>query len=165
MSIEDNPYQTPQSNTELMTPKGQNQRYVGFWARVAAAIIDSLLLMVITLPLIFLVYGSDYFLNVSDDAFFKGIWDVLINWILPIVAIFLFWTYKQATPGKMIFGAKIVDAKTGEKPRLGQWVIRYIGYFPAILALGLGLMWVGWDKRKQGWHDKMAGTVVVYEQG
>jgi len=65
----------------------------------------------------------------------------------------------------MIFGAKIVDATTGEKPSLGQWVIRYIGYFPASIIFFLGLMWVGWDKRKQGWHDKMAGTVVVYENG
>ena len=140
MSGENNPYQAPQSNTELVTPANLNQRYVGFWARVAAGIIDSLLIMVVTVPLIFLVYGSDYFMNVSDDAFFKGAWDLLINWVLPIVAIFLFWTYKQATPGKMIFGAKIVDAKTGEKPSIGQWVIRYVGYFPSMLVLFLGLM-------------------------
>lgn len=165
MNVENNPYQTPQSNTELVTSNTQDQRYVGFWARVAAGIIDSLLIIVITLPLIFMVYGSEYFFDVSDDTYFKGVWDVLINWVLPIVAVFLFWTYKQATPGKMIFGAKIVDAKTGKKPSFGQWVVRYIGYFPSVVALFLGLMWVGWDKRKQGWHDKMAGTVVVYEQG
>jgi len=25
----------------------------------------------------------------------------------------------------------------------------------------LGLVWVAFDRRKQGWHDKLAGTVVI----
>ena len=86
-----------------------------------------------------------------------------MSYVFPAVTIILFWTYKQATPGKMLFNSKIVDAKTGEKPSTKQWIIRYIGYIPSALVLLLGFMWVGWDKRKQGWHDKMAGTVVVYQ--
>ncbi len=164
MNNETNPYQTPQSKVESIAIQ-QGTHYVGFWARVAAAIIDTLILLVVTLPLMYAVYGSDSLSNFSGSSMVKGPMDVIINWILPIIAIILFWTYKQATPGKMIFGAKIVDAKTGEKPTLGQWVIRYIGYFPATIVFFLGLMWVGWDKRKQGWHDKMAGTVVIYEKG
>ena len=164
MNNETNPYQAPQSKVENIAPN-QDIQYVGFWARVAAGIIDSIAIMVVTLPLMYLAYGGGVFTDFSDSSMVKGPMDVIINWILPIVAVILFWTYKQATPGKMIFGAKIVDAKTGEKPSLGQWVIRYIGYFPASIVFFLGLMWVGWDKRKQGWHDKMAGTVVVYDNG
>jgi len=44
---------------------------------------------------------------------------------------------------------------------LAQWLIRYVGYFVAVLPLGLGILWVAWDKKKQGWHDKMAKTLVV----
>ena len=44
---------------------------------------------------------------------------------------------------------------------LTQLVIRYLGYFVSTIPLGLGLLWVGFDRRKQGWHDKMANTVVV----
>ena len=55
----------------------------------------------------------------------------------------------------------INDAATGEKPTMKQWILRYIGYFVSIVPLGLGYVWVAFDKRKQGWHDKLAGTVVV----
>ena len=61
----------------------------------------------------------------------------------------------------MTIKAKIVDAKTGEKPTLTQFIIRYLGYFVAVIPLGLGIFWVAWDSKKQGWHDKMAGTLVV----
>jgi uncharacterized RDD family membrane protein YckC len=61
----------------------------------------------------------------------------------------------------MAIAARIVDAKTGGKPTSGQWLIRYVGYFVSSIPFGLGLFWVAFDARKQGWHDKMAGTVVV----
>ena len=89
--------------------------------------------------------------------------DILISYILPAIAVIIFWQYKQATPGKMLFNARIVDAKTGNKPSNGQWIIRYLGYIPSTLVFGLGFLWVALDKKKQGWHDKMAGTVVVYQ--
>jgi uncharacterized RDD family membrane protein YckC len=38
---------------------------------------------------------------------------------------------------------------------------RYFAYFLSTIPLGLGLIWVAFDKRKQGWHDKLAGTVVI----
>jgi uncharacterized RDD family membrane protein YckC len=61
----------------------------------------------------------------------------------------------------MAIRAKIVDANTGDKPSLRQYLIRYLGYIVATLPLGLGILWVAWDKRKQGWHDKLANTVVI----
>jgi uncharacterized RDD family membrane protein YckC len=80
---------------------------------------------------------------------------------LPAIAVVIFWIAKQATPGKMVFSAVIVDATSGEAPNGGQMIGRYLGYFIALFPLGLGILWVGLDKRKQGWHDKLAGTVVV----
>ena len=50
---------------------------------------------------------------------------------------------------------------TGAGLTWGQSVGRYLGYFLATLPLGLGLIWVAFDKKKQGWHDKLAHTVVV----
>lgn len=55
----------------------------------------------------------------------------------------------------------IVDANTGEKPSPAQFVGRYLAYYVSMLPLFLGIIWVGIDKRKQGWHDKLAGTVVI----
>jgi uncharacterized RDD family membrane protein YckC len=88
-------------------------------------------------------------------------WDVLVSYVLPAVAILVFWKYRSATPGKMFMDAEIIDAATGGKPSGRQLVLRYVGYYVSTLPLLLGLLWVGVDPRKQGWHDKLAGTVVV----
>ena len=133
--------------------------YVGFWARVGAAIIDTILAMVIVAPLLTYFYGAEYWIRTG--SLIAGPADLLLNWILPAIAVILFWIYRQATPGKMAIGAKIVDAKTLGKPATGQLVIRYLGYYVSIIPLMLGILWVGFDARKQGWHDKLAGTLVV----
>jgi uncharacterized RDD family membrane protein YckC len=132
--------------------------YVGFWSRVGAALIDTLLLLAVCAPLLTFVYGRSYW---TSDAILQGPADFLINWLLPAIAIVLFWMYRQATPGKIAIAARIVDAETGGKPSTRQLVIRYLGYYVAMLPLMLGIVWVAFDPRKQGWHDKLAGTVVV----
>jgi uncharacterized RDD family membrane protein YckC len=134
--------------------------YVGFWARVGAAIIDTVLLLIVCVPLVTWYYGSSYWLG-AGGWFIAGPMDFLINWILPAVAVILFWMYRQATPGKMAIGAKIVDAKTGGKCSTGQLIGRYLAYYVSILPLMIGIIWVGIDPKKQGFHDKLAGTVVV----
>ena len=91
----------------------------------------------------------------------KGSFDFIINYVFPTIAVILLWKYYQATPGKMIFKATIVDAKTGGKPSLRQLIIRYLGYIISTIPLGLGIFWVAFDKKKQGFHDKLANTVVV----
>jgi len=87
--------------------------------------------------------------------------DFLINWVFPAIAVILFRIYRQATPGKMAISAKIVDEKTGGKPSTGRLIGRYLGYYVSILPLMLGIIWVAFDKRNQGFHDKLAGTLVV----
>jgi uncharacterized RDD family membrane protein YckC len=81
--------------------------------------------------------------------------------IFPVIATIVFWHYKSATPGKMVISARIVDVKTGDRPSTGQLIGRYFAYFLSSLPVGLGFFWIGWDKQKQGWHDKLAGTAVV----
>ena len=135
-------------------------QYVGFWARVGAAIIDTILVLVICAPLVTYIYGPSYWVN-PTGMIIAGPADFLINWLLPAVAVILFWIYRQATPGKMAIGAKIVDAKTGGKASTGQLIGRYLAYYVSILPLMLGIIWVGIDAKKQGFHDKLAGTLVV----
>ena len=132
--------------------------YVGFWARVGASVIDSILMFIIIWPVVTAVYGTGYWL---DTAFIKGPVDFLLNWVFPAVAVILFWIAKQATPGKMAISARIVDAETGKAPSNGQLIVRYLGYYVSMFPLFLGIVWVAFDPRKQGWHDKIAGTVVV----
>lgn len=134
--------------------------YVGFWSRVGANIVDAIIMLVVTAPLIYAIYGSAYYTDL-DAPFIAGPADFLITWVLPAVAVILFWIYKQATPGKMVVSARVVDAKTGNPLTTGQAIIRYLAYFIAMIPLFLGLIWVAFDPRKQGWHDKLAGSVVV----
>jgi uncharacterized RDD family membrane protein YckC len=136
----------------------QPLEYVGFWLRVGASIIDTILVLVIVGPIVTWIYGPGYWIA---DQLIQGPADFLLNWVLPAVAVILFWVYRQATPGKMAIGARIVDAATGGKPTTGQLIGRYFAYYVSILPLFLGLIWVGIDKRKQGFHDMLAGTVVV----
>lgn len=141
-----------------------NWEYAGFWIRVGATLLDSILISLVFSPLLILFYGTDYYLNPSDSLV-QGPADFFISWVLPAIAVILFWVYKQATLGKMLTNIKIVDAKTGCSPTLKQYIIRYLGYFVSSIPLGLGCLWVAWDPKKQSWHDKMAGTLVIHDFG
>lgn len=132
--------------------------YAGFWIRTGAAVIDSILFLLIIVPILTIAYGPEYW--VSDKAF-AGSLDLLLQYIFPFVVILSFWIYKSATPGKIVTKLEIVDANTGGKPSKGKFIVRYIGYILATMPLGLGLLWVAFDKRKRGWHDILAGTVVI----
>ena len=135
-----------------------DQEYAGFWIRAWASIIDTILMLIIIMPILFAIYGADLWVR---ESFVAGFWDFIFQYILPAIAVIILWIYKSATPGKMLTGLIIVDAKTGEKPSTGQFIVRYLGYYVSIIPLSLGIIWVGIDKRKQGWHDKLAGTVVI----
>ena len=134
--------------------------YAGFWIRVWAALIDTFLVLLITTPVLGALYGWDYSYQTNGSAPFRPT-EFLISWVLPAVAVILFWRFRSATPGKMVIGAKIVDAKSGEAPSTAQLVGRYLAYFVSTVPFCLGLIWVGFDRRKQGWHDKLARTVVI----
>ncbi len=126
--------------------------YLGFWQRVGAFLIDNVITSVVVLPLSVLGDGP-----VSAAT-------ILINIITTVVVavyVLVFWVWHASTPGKMLFKATIVDEQSGLAPLRKAYIIRYLGYFPAFLCLGLGVLWVAWEPRKRGWHDLMAGTIVV----
>ena len=132
--------------------------YASFWIRLWVSVIDSFLMCLTIYPVLTTVYGFDFW---QSRNFVQGPIDFLLSWLAPAAAIVLFWLYRQATPGKIAIGARIVDANTGGKPSTRQLLMRYVGYYVSCIPLFLGMLWVAFDPRKQGWHDKMAGTVVV----
>ena len=135
-----------------------DMEYAGFWVRVGASLIDTLLLLAVIVPLLLAIYGKAY---LASEAMVQGAWDMVLNYIFPAVAVIIFWIYRSATPGKMLMDIKIVDAETGGKPSAAQCIGRYFAYYVSTIPLMLGLFWVAFDRRKQGWHDKLAGTLVV----
>lgn len=131
--------------------------YAGFWIRFLASVLDSILLLMVIVPLLLMLYGPGvFFLSESPGLAYN-----VINYALPIIAVIIFWQYRAATPGKIMMGIYIVDEKTLSQPSFGKLVLRYLGYYVSILTLLLGFIWVAFDKRKQGFHDKIAGTLVV----
>ena len=132
-------------------------KYVGFWSRTAAALIDSIWLYGLMYLFLYLIVGPKIFSLDSEYSVTRFTFEYLI----PLVIVMIFWVTKSATPGKMLFNMKIVDADTLEKVSAPRLLLRYMAYFISMLPIFLGIMWVGWDKKKQGWHDKIAKTVVI----
>lgn len=149
--------------------------YAGFWIRVWAAVIDSALLLFLVFPLLSLIPGAARDSAAASRVFtasgridfdalaptLPGPLHILLYWVLPAIAVIVFWLTREATPGKMVIRARVVDAHTGARLRTGQSILRYLGYYVSTIPFGLGLIWVGIDPRKQGWHDKIAHSVVV----
>lgn len=131
--------------------------YAGFWIRFAASIIDNIIIFVALIPIAMLLgWESTYSSGLSSGI--EWLWQILF------AVFFVFcWVKFAGTPGKRLLRLKVLNERTGENITVGQGIIRYIGYFPAILVLFIGLIWVAFDSKKQGWHDKMAKTVVVRE--
>ena len=132
--------------------------YAGFWQRAVAFLIDWLIVVVIAMPIIVLAFGADYF---SLDPVRRA-GDLAIALIVGGIIVG-FWRYCGATPGKLAVGIKVVDAETGNVPTTGRLVVRLLCYLLSALPLYLGFFWVAVDRRKQGWHDKIAGTVVIQD--
>jgi len=128
-------------------------QYAGFWRRTGAMMIDSLLLGAV----ISIIFGPVYI----NSAFwtFEGI----LKSVLTLVITVILWVKFVGTPGKLLMGCQVVDADTLAPITTKQAIIRYLGYYVSILCLMLGFLWIAWDKRKQGFHDKMANTVVIYD--
>ncbi len=138
------------------------QEYAGFWIRLGAVLIDVIIILIVTGIPLTLIYGQQYWLG---EQTYYGVWDALLNYAFPFVATIWFWRRFLGTPGKMATNLKIVDAKTGNKMSTAQAIGRYFAYIIATLPLCLGFVWIAIDKKKQGWHDKLAGTVVIRSGG
>ncbi len=132
-------------------------QYVGFWSRFWASMVDIVLFLMILSPIFYMIYGDAFIEKSAEFTLVNN----LLNYLLPSMAVLILWHYKSATPGKMLIGAKIVDASSFQKPTIKQFIVRNLAYLLSFLPFGLGYFWAGWDRRKQAWHDKLAHTVVV----
>ena len=120
--------------------------YAGFWVRLGAGVIDFLTLgfMVMIIAYLFLA---------------PAIW--VTSGLVVSVAYFVgFWIWRGQTPGKMALGIKVI--RTDSSPVKWQCALRrFLGYIVSAMTLFIGFVWVAFDDRKQGIHDKIADTYVV----
>ena len=148
----------------------QPPRYAGFWIRFLAAFIDGIVVSIVTNPITFLL-GQGFDPEVQEDAFGTTTIDwnldgtvlgltLLISTILPLVYYTVAISRWGQTLGALAVSIKVVRPD-GELLSAGAALVRAVGAWVSALAFGLGYMWMIWDRRKQTWHDKMAGSVVI----
>jgi uncharacterized RDD family membrane protein YckC len=75
----------------------------------------------------------------------------------------LFWSFLAATPGMLLLGCRVVRGDNGKHLSLAQSLARCAGLWLGLACLGIGVLWSIWDRRHQGLHDKLVGSVVVRE--
>ena len=134
-------------------------RYAGTWRRLGALLIDLLLVATVT------GFGILAWITMAQEtpewgARFVSVW-VTGTLIIAVLLKILLDAELKGTPGLHLVDCLLVDARTGNAITIGQSVKRTLGVLLAILPALLGLAWMIWDPRKQGWHDKIGGTVVV----
>ncbi len=71
------------------------------------------------------------------------------------------WAWRGTTVGGIVLGLKVVRVD-GQPVTFAVALVRALAGAFSIVVLFLGMFWIGWDSEKQGWHDKIAGTVVLH---
>ena len=115
--------------------------------------------MAIFLPPMYVLYGPVIFGTDPDHR--PGALYTALSIIVHAVIVIAFCLKIATTQGKLLIRSEIVDAGTGHVPTSRQWMLRYLGYYVATVPFAYGLLCILWDKKHQGWHDKMANTLVV----
>ena len=159
-------------STENAPPPMILGRYAGFFSRAAAYAIDRVIVFVIAFLIITVI---NYFLSLFlGDQWLAG-WDettstrtvitvllysIGINLVVSIFYNISFWILSGQTPGKRILGVRIMRTDGG-RLKMSNAIWRQLGYYISSI-LYLGFIWILFDNKRQGFHDKLAGTIVTY---
>ena len=152
------------------------RRYGGFWRRSFAFLIDEVILYFVTL-ILFLIgllalgLKGDLLNRVlaSPEGVTHGMG--LFGFLYLAASLLAGMTYFTwfhgvggRTPGKMLLGLRVIQT-SGDPMTPGIAFLRWVGYLISGPVFCLGFLWIAFDGRKQGWHDKIAATLVVRERG
>lgn len=72
----------------------------------------------------------------------------------------IMWKLRGTTVGGIICHLRVVRID-GQPLNWETAILRALGCFLSLIAAGLGFFWIAFDRERQAWHDKIAGTVVV----
>lgn len=159
-----------QSQSPFVEFKQQTRQveYAGFWLRVVAYIIDSMILWLPTsvLPFLFISPGPGLETDTGlqqPPPFFIGLFFGSM-----LMYVIIYWLYfalmessaKQATVGKMALKLKVTDMD-GNRIGFGQATGRFFGKFVSSIILGIGYLMAGFTEKKQALHDIIADTLVI----
>lgn len=155
-------------------------RPAGFGLRLAAMLIDNLVLGILLSPIFMMLFGRKTLSaeemqalegmsvqQLSPEQALMALFDpkeMMIQQAIVLAITVFFWVKFAGTPGKRLLGLRVVDAQTGAHLTPMQSTLRYLGYFVSAMPMCFGFFWVLWDEKNQAWHDKIAGTLVVQDK-
>ena len=161
--------------------EAETVKYADINARALAACVDVLLLFCLLNPLFQLVnakVGVDAVLLGQMQAAGSVAQMMTIIWSFPFIDVWLLERLFEfcvmgalfvsvqiiwgTTPGKWLLGLKIVRVNTLEPIVWWRYVLRFVGYFAALLPLMIGIFWISFNRERRGWQDYVAGTVVIH---
>ena len=138
--MEGSPVTPPASATGPSGPRAS------FGQRLGAYLIDVILIGIVLGILTVILKTPGYFIGIAIG-----------------LAYFIYFEGSPSgqTLGKRALGIRVIDYSTGGPLGYGKAFLRYVGRIASGAICALGYLWMLWDKEKQTWHDKIAGTVVV----
>lgn len=127
--------------------------YAGFWRRLAAYLIDGVVLNV-----------AGFF----GFAVLFAIIPELPQWTVTLISHIAVWLYfaflesslSQATLGKRALGLRVADEQ-GQRIGFGRATARHFGRLLCAFSFGIGYLIIALEPHKQGFHDMVARTVVL----
>ena len=131
----------------------------GFGLRYGALIFDFLITLIAMMSFTFMLTALERKSVVGSNK------DLVLVGVLTLLLLFLNFVVLAGnngqTAGMRILGIRII--RTDGRPfTMGRAVLRHLAGYPlSMLGFFLGFLWILWDPRQQGWHDKLARTVVV----
>ena len=136
----------PPNQGNVATPEALAFPHAGFWERMGAGFLDVVLVMMLTAML-------DHFR--TGRAGGPGLF-----LLVAVVYFVAMWAWKGTTVGGIVLNLKVARLDGGQITIVVALVRALMGAF-SVVVLFLGVLWIAFDPNKQGWHDRIAGTVVV----
>jgi uncharacterized RDD family membrane protein YckC len=163
------PRAVPAPEAEPSPPPSLRGRAAGFVSRLLAFMIDVVVISILIratgwmLVDIQMVTGATFSLpGLTTGDVSLPIQVTAIGGLIMSGAYFVFfWTVGGLTPGKALLGLHLVS-RAGQRVSFGRAVVRLFGYSASLLLYGLGYWWIAIDNWREGWHDKIARTTVIY---
>ena len=135
--------------------------YAGPGRRLAALLVDIILAIAVVACalLVWMTITGEAFDTGSSLARFAFAGGAAVGLAMKIALD----AWVQGTPGLRLMDCRVVDACSGRRIGFYRSIIRTLGLIPAVAPGLLGLLWMFWNKRRQGWHDLIADSIVIRE--
>jgi len=139
----------------------------GFGIRLAAYLVDGLILGLLfgAVSLVTALIAGAVARSSPEVAVGLSILAYLAVTLISVAYLVFFWARSGATPGKRVFGLRVIRADGVRPLGLGRALVRVLGYMACSMTLCIGFLMVAFSERRQGLHDLIAGTLVVRGSG